>query len=159
MTTTKSYPLVFTFPDVIVGKGFVAAVEVHGRALLVEDPAAETWLYGVQPGGVAGGGGDSGIACREFKKGYLSVLFDLAEESATFDDFKKVVQEFFETVNVPNSAAWDEALVEIRKNSASVPGLPTVKAESHPPTIKIDRLSQETMRPTKNRFDEVLKAA
>lgn len=158
MTPGRTFPLVFTFPDTIVGEGFVAYVEITGRALLTEEDG-ETWLYGVQPGGVAGGGTNYTEACREFKNGYLSVLYDSAAESETFEAFSAQVREFFETVNEPNATAWESALEEVRKNSTSLPGFSSVPADSRPPAIKIVHLSQDKMRPTVNRFGDFSEAA
>lgn len=159
MTTPKAYPLVFTFPEVIVGTGFVARIELHGRALLVNEADGEVWLYGVQPGGFAGGGKDYAEACREFKKSYLSILFDIAAEASTFEDFRAQVHGIFDAVNRPNVAAWETALASVRSESTSIEGLPSVKAESRPPKLTVDCLEKPSMRPQVNQFDDVCKAA
>jgi hypothetical protein len=149
------YPLVFTFHEVIVGNGFVARIDLNGRALLAEDKDDGVWLYGVEPGSVAGGGSDYSAACREFKKSYLSVLFDQAQESPTFEEFKKEVEAFAIAVNGPNQDDWNAALREARKNPTDLDGFATVKAESRPPKVEVSRLEQRTMRPAVNQFDEV----
>ncbi len=154
MSTT--YPLVFTFHEVIVGNGFVAKIDLSGRAVLVEDKEeAGTWLYGVEPGAIAGGGTDYSAACREFKKSYLSVLFDLALETKTFDEFKKEVEAFTRAVNIPNQIAWETALKEVRKSGTGLDGFARVNAESHPPAVEVSQLDPQTMRPGVNKFDEV----
>lgn len=155
----KTYPLLFAFPDVIVGQGFVARVEVRGRAILSVEPDGDTWIYAVQPGSVAGGGKDWAMACREFKQSYLSVLFDIAAEATTYESFSAQVREFFETVNRPNATAWDAALSAVRDGTTSLEGFPSVKAESFVPTIEIARLEPQTMRPHVNQFDTVSEAA
>jgi hypothetical protein len=153
--SSKTYPLVFTFPEVIVGKGFVARVELHGQALLVDEGDGDNWIYGVQPGSVAGGGKDYTTACREFKKSYLSVLFDMALESSDYEQFKEEVEKLFATVNAPNRDAWDTALAGIRKTGSAPTGFGTVKAESRLPRLEIAKLDQRTMKPTINQFDAV----
>jgi hypothetical protein len=151
----KAFPLVFTFPELISGNGFVAKVEVHGRALLVDEGDGDLWIFGVQPGSVAGGGKDYSAACREFKKSYLSVLFDIASEAQTYDAFVAEVRSFFDAVNGPNGEQWTAALAEVRKGGVSLPGFGIVKAESRPPRIEVAKLEQRTMRPSLNQFDEV----
>lgn len=153
MPAPTTYALVFTFPEVIVGKGFTARVEVHGHAVLTQD--GDVWIYGVQPGAIAGGGKDYAEACREFKKGYLSVLFDMALEASTYDVFAADVRKFFSAVNEPNRTAWESSLISVRQNPSSLAGWATVKAEAHPPRLEIQKLDQRSMQPTINRFDKV----
>lgn len=155
MADTKSFPLVFTFPELISGEGFVATVEVHGRAVLIDEGDGDFWIFGVQPGGVAGGGKDYSEACREFKKSYLSVLFDIASEAKTYDAFVGEVRSFFDAVNDPNLGVWEGAVAEVRRGGVSLEGFGVVKAESRPPTLEIAKLEQRTMRPELNQFDEV----
>ena len=158
MPNAKSYPLVFAFHEVIVGKGFAARVELYGRALL-ESEDSGTWIYGVQPGAISGGGCDYQGACREFKKSFLSVAFDVAEEAASFDEFKAELRQSLWAVNEPNDVAWNDALSRVRRGKISLDGLPSVKAEAHEPRLEIELLRQETMSPQVNQFDELAKAA
>jgi len=161
VATSKTYPIVFAYPEVISGKGFMARVEIQGHALLVDKPG-DVWLYSVQPGVFAGGGTDFATASREFKKSYLSILFDIALEAPTFERFGKEVRAVFETVNEPNLMDWKAALAEVRKNTR-LPQFGTVQADLWPPKIQIKKLDVRTVRPGLNRFDTVaivqLKAA
>jgi hypothetical protein len=88
--SATTYPLVFSFRDAVSGNGFVAHVAVCGRVLLTDEGDGDIWMFGVQPGGVAGGGCNRSEAFREFKKSYLSVFFDIAAEAASFEDFEQV---------------------------------------------------------------------
>lgn len=111
MSTTL--PLVFGYRDLIEGDGFVAVVEVCGRAILVENEG-DVWMYGVNPGAVAGGGETRREALSDFRTGYQSVLFDLAECAANFGEFQHQVEAFFHQTNRPNEADWHSAVGDIR---------------------------------------------
>ncbi|HEX3901229.1 MAG TPA: hypothetical protein VH853_00160 [Polyangia bacterium] len=160
-STAKTYSLVFSFPDVIVGNGFTARVELKGHALFVQEGEESTWLYGVQPGAVAGGGKDWAEATRAFKENYLSVLFDIAIEAVDYEGFKSAVEAFFSEVNEPNQEEWARALDNVRRNPDQLAGHTTVKAEDHPPCLRVSMLDQRSMNPRVNQFDavEVARAA
>lgn len=100
----KNHPFVFAFRDNIIGNGYVANVSLDGRALMeVNDSVPgipDVWLYGVQPGGVASGGdiGDT-AAFAAFKKSYLGVLYDIAADARTFDEFNVEAIRFLNEIN------------------------------------------------------------
>jgi len=156
----KLYPLVFSFRDLIGGNGFVAAVSMDGRVLLAEEDD-DTWMFGVQPGGVAGGDRQRDVAFTEFKRNYLSVLFDIAAEAESFDAFSARINEFFAEVNVPNSDDWNAALAEVRRTNTnpSLPDLSTVKAESSPPKLVVEQVAPDKVKPNVNEFDQICEAA
>lgn len=157
MHTMKMFPLVTQFRDLIAGNGFLAHVLIDGRALLVIEDDGDNWVNGVQPGGVAGGASDASTALNEFKTRYQSVLFDIAGEAATFDDFKLQVQEFFDCIDATDEAAWTSALDTIRQTNASLSDLPTVKAETVPSRIQIALVVKA--QPALNELAQVLRAA
>ena len=117
------YPLLFGFRDVIAGSRFWAGVHIDGRALLVEEDDG-AWLYGVEPGSVAGYGATAQEAHQDFRAGYRSVLADLAEEAEDFAAFKALVQDFLSTVNRPNEAQWEEAVQLVRTGELNLEWLP-----------------------------------
>jgi len=152
------YPLLFSYRDLIAGNGFVAGVEMRGRVVLAqEDDGA--WMYGVQPGGIAGGNAQREVAYRRFKESYLSVLFDIAAEAKTFKQFEKAVREFFGEINEPNARDWQAALAEVRRRPTSLAGLPSLKAESQPPRLRVVLLAGHKTKPTANEFDVIAEAA
>ena len=53
------YPLLFGFRDLVAGNGFVAGVNLNGRALLADEGDGFV-MYGVNPGGIAAGGSNRG---------------------------------------------------------------------------------------------------
>src|SRR5688572_12198622 len=89
-----SCPLLFTFRDNVSGNGFFARVATHGRALAVRESDG-VWRYGVNPGGLAAGGKDESDAYLEFRREYTAILYDIATDAASFDDFRAEVQRFF----------------------------------------------------------------
>lgn len=155
----KSYPLVFSFRDPIVGKGFVAGVVVNGRAILTEEDDGDVWIFGVQPGGVAGGDRDKGAAFRQFKENYLSVLWDIASETRSFDAFKKEVEVFFAQTNKPNAQDWKGLHTLVKRGSISLPGLERIDANTRRPSLKVVLLDKNESKPAANRFDEIAQAA
>lgn len=157
MQTMKMFPIVFRFRDLIAGNGFLARVLVDGRALLTKEDDGDQWVYGVQPGAVAGGASDAATALNEFKTRYESVLFDIAGESATFDDFEREVRSFFDGVDETDEKEWTSALNEVRRTNASLDDLPTVRAESVPSRIEV--VLVEKVQPAMNELDQVARAA
>jgi hypothetical protein len=133
----KTYPLVLQLRDLIAGNGFLAHVQVDGRALLVTESDG-TWVYGVQPGALAGGAGDRAAALHDFRERYKSVLYDIAADSDTFEDFRAEVTAFFAQVDPEDNAVWCNALMEVYQTNATMSDLPTVKAESVPARIVIE---------------------
>jgi hypothetical protein len=155
----KLYPIVFSFRDPVVCNGFVAAVAMDGCALLSEEDDQEVWVYGVQPGGLAGGGAQRAVALNEFKKGYMSVLFDIASEATSFVEFKAAVTAFFSEVNEVNQAEWTRALEAVRKNNISLTDLQSVKAETRPPNLTVEEMPPARANSAVNQFDQYAEAA
>jgi hypothetical protein len=151
------FPLVFRFPDVIVGTGFVAGVIVEGRVLLTEEDG-EVWMYGVIPGGVVGGGRERAAAFREFKISYLSFLFDIASGAGSYEEFATAVRGFFEQVNHRTEELWCTALTDVRAGNAMASDLPTVVAEDQPPRLVVQSLETSRATPAINQFDQVAEA-
>ena len=154
----KSYPLVFSFPDTVAGDGYIARVTMSGRVLLTEEDDGDVWMFGVQPGGIAGGDSSREAAFAEFQTSYRTVLFDLAAEAKSFEEFKHSVTEFFRAVNEPNGEAWERALQEVRATRASLPGLST-QIDPAPPALSIENIAPESTKPAHNQFATFEKAA
>jgi len=123
------YPLLFGFRDLIAGNGFVAGVALNGRALIVDEDDG-FWMYGVNPGGLAAGGSTASEALSEFRKDYRLVLFDIATEAPSFEDFERQVTEFFNAVNKPTASEWEEAVAEVRSGKIDADWLPKRRAET-----------------------------
>lgn len=155
----KLYPLVFSFRDLIAGNGYVAVVSMDGRVVLSEEDNQEVWMFGVQPGGIAGGEWQRQAAFTEFKRSYLSVLFDIAAEARSFDEFKDRTTSFFNEVNEPNASDWEKALAEVRSANLSLTGLKPVKAGAKPPALTIEQVATVSVSSGVNEFDQISEAA
>lgn len=149
------YPLLFGLSDVIAGNGFFASVSVNGRALLV-DEGDGYWMYGVNPGALAGGGTTPGEAQLEFRQTYTTVLFDIAAEADSFEEFKAQVVQFFFVVDDVTAAEWEAAVEEVRQGRVDADWLPKRKAESKT-GVKVELLERAV--PTVNALDEAELAA
>jgi hypothetical protein len=156
--SATTYPLVFTFRDAVSGNGFVAYVAVCGRVLLTDEGDGDIWMFGVQPGGVAGGGRERSEAFHEFKKSYLSVFFDIAAEAASFEDFEKSAKLFFSEVNEPNLDVWAGSVAAVRAGKLSLSDLKAMNADSCPPKIEVRRIDTQA-NASDNSFDEIREAA
>jgi len=155
----KLYPLVFSFRDIIAGNGFVAIVAMDGRVVLAEEGAQDIWMFGVQPGGIAGGERQQALAFAEFKKSYLSVLFDVAAEALSFDEFKGKVTAFFSEINEPNLADWNRARAEVKNGTLSRADLAQVDADERSPSLTIEEMAPAKTSSTVNEFDQIAEAA
>jgi hypothetical protein len=156
--SATTYPLVFSFRDAIVGNGFVAGVSATGRVLLTNEGDGDIWMFGVQPGAIAGGGRERSEAFREFKKSYLSVYFDIASESTSYEEFERSVTQFFSDVNEPNFEAWTAAVKAVRSGELSLEDLKSTNADACLPGIAIKRIDTRASADD-NVFDEIRKAA
>ena len=146
----KHYPILFTFTDKVFGKGFLASVAVHGRALAAEEENG-WWMYGVEPGDLAAGGTTFNEAQCEFRKTFTAILFDIAEEAKDFKSFRAEVGRFFKGRNRPTEEEWQAAVLEVRAGkitaAAISEGLPTEPADS-PRSVEVELL--ESFKPKDN---------
>ncbi len=114
-----SFPLIFNFRDLIAGQGFVASITTRGRLVLAEE--AEGWtLYGVNPGGLAGGAEDRTAAFADFRGGYQSVLDDIAHEAKDFETFKASVERFVLDTNLDVGAEWERLRTLVRSGAINL---------------------------------------
>lgn len=124
------YPILFGFRDLVAGSGFVATIATEGRALLTDEGEEGFWMYGVNPGGIAGSGDTPVEAQSDFRQRYKSVLFDIARVSGDFSQFKATVERFFYEVNKPTAKEWDEAVQGVREGKVRADWMLTGKADA-----------------------------
>ncbi len=125
-----TYPILFTYRDVLAGNGFVAGVEIKGRYLMSEENG-EVWIDGVEPGGIGAGGSSDKEAAAAFRQMYQKVLFDIALEAKTFEEFKAEVEKFFRDVNDLISKEWWDAVKLVRKGKVTSSWLAQESADSN----------------------------
>jgi predicted RNase H-like HicB family nuclease len=129
-----AYPLIFTFGESVGAPRFMAGVSGSGRALMVQEGDGSWWLYGVEPGGIAGRGDSPQEAHLKFVEALKGVLLDIAADMSSFQAFEQQVQKFFKENDRKEEARWREALEAIRSGAlrpeAPFSGLPRQSAES-----------------------------
>jgi hypothetical protein len=131
------YPLLFTYRDTLFGKGFLVEVQAtNGRALCVRESDDDYWVYGINPGGMAAHGADPDAAHQSFRRTFSHILVDLANSSASFDEFQASVHRFFEDTNEGYEVDWRNAIQGVQRGDVSLEGIPTVPANS-PRTITV----------------------
>lgn len=152
-----SYPLMFTFHDAVSGKGFLSGVSVWGRALMCKEADGEWWIYGVHPGGMADKGGTPQEAFAKFRASYTTVLYDIAEESGSYEAFQKEVQRFYHECSPDGEAQWDNAVKALRsgeiKPEAPFSELPRRTPEERPlkvSFVRLDKMPSEEFSPESN---------
>jgi hypothetical protein len=128
-----SLPLLFSFRQLVSGDGFLAGVRMNGRALLEfeqVDDHEEAWISGVAPVGIAGGGNDRGVAFIEFRKSWMEVLFDLAAEADSIEDFREKCEGFLGATEDGMTKLWQDAVAVVRQGRYEDPALETGDADA-----------------------------
>jgi len=147
MTELKEHPLMITLKDAISGDGFLAGITLSGRALMRKEDDGKWWMYGVRPAGLAESGTTIEEAFLHLRERYREVLFDIAQESANFDEFRKEVEAFFyePDANGEDERLWENALAAIRTGEVEPPtafsGLEKKSPETTPTQITVELLT------------------
>jgi len=136
----EQYPILFGRHELIEGNGFIARVEVAGRALLSKEDG-EYWVEGVNPGGFAAKGTGQLEALAAFCVDFRLVLFDIAVDAADFDVFKLEVDKFFHATNLVALQEWEAAVAEVRKGRIDANWLDKRPADS-PLWVNVVQISQ-----------------
>ena len=116
----NNIPLFFRFEHIVFGRGFLADVRFLGRATCTREDGSEdgsAWMYGVNPGALAEEGNDMKSAVANFREALTGVLFDLAEGSGSFEEFRAAAQSFYEATDAESVAEWEEARQAIREGA------------------------------------------
>lgn len=108
-----SYPLLFTFRDVLDVRGDLVEVVFHGRMLAVAEPEG-WWMYGVIPGDLAESGTTSAEAQATFRKAFSEVLLDIAASAADVANFREEIHRWFGETNEPAQQDWFAAVEDVR---------------------------------------------
>ena len=148
----SAFPFFFTFSDKVEGNGFVADVRMMGTVLGMKEDDS-TWMYGVQPGGIAATGQNEDEAFSTFRRTYTSVLFDMAEEADDFSKFKRQVETFFNEICEETKREWDEAVEAVRRGDIESDGLEKKNADEHQPYVQVRTVKKPTAR--RNMLDEL----
>jgi hypothetical protein len=134
---SASLPLLFTYKSSIFGKGFIADIELCGR-FLGEIEADGIWVYGVNPGAFAIGAETFAAAGPATTKELSTYFADLAERTASFDDFAAEVKRFYNETDDAVTAEWTAAVAAVRSGALCGPaGLPAKSADAAVFGVKI----------------------
>lgn len=149
-------PLIFTYRDLVSGGGILAEVRVRGRALAVEEHDG-IWMYGVEPGDLAASGATIPEAHAAFRRSFTAVLFDIAEDASSFEDFAAQTRQFVNQANASVKAAWQEAVEAHRANrfvfGTAVQGMDELPADT-PVAIDILKKTQADFTTAFNELDQ-----
>lgn len=141
-TSGSHYPLLFAFHEAIVGRGFVAGVEVRGRAIAEQEGEGQWWVYGVNPGALAECGSGLHSAVENFRLRLKTALVDFAEEASDFQAFKQSATAFFATTDQDTEGEWEAARQAVRAGRIDLAELPKDRSE-RAPTIMVKELALE----------------
>lgn len=148
----SAFPFFFTFSDKVEGNGFMADVRMRGTVLGMKEEDS-TWMYGVQPGGIAATGENEDQAFSAFRRTYTSVLFEMAEEAGDFSTFKQQVEAFFKEICEETKREWDEAVEAVRRGEIEAEGLEKKNADEHQPYVQVKTVRKPTAQ--HNMLDEL----
>jgi len=115
------YPLVFSCVHLVRGEDFLARVAMNSRIFEVIETDG-IWMYGVNPGAIAGGGSDGTDAFRDFKKHLRAATQEMADDSGSFSTFKTKIEEFFNATAKPTEVEWNDAVQGVREGRITLPG-------------------------------------
>jgi len=117
--TSHAWPLFFKHHGTILGKGFLADIEIHGR-LLARPEADGVWIDGVSPGAIALGAATLNDTHVELRATLARVFVDFAEQTSGFEEFKARVEQFFNESDEESEQEWNSAVDAVR--AGRVPG-------------------------------------
>jgi predicted RNase H-like HicB family nuclease len=139
----KNHPILITLQDTISGEGFLAKITMSGRTLMRLEDDGKWWMYGVRPAAIAESGCTIEEAFLRFRQAHKEVLFDIAQDSKNFDEFRAEVERFFNEGDI-DEQAWENALKAVRDSNVAPPEpfskLPRQSPDSRPPRIEVERL-------------------
>ena len=156
------YPLIFSTKELVYGNGFLAEVEIRGRALGVDEGDGDWWFNGVEPGGLAEGGQSLNEAYHAFRDTLKEILVDIAYEVADFEAFERRVERFGQDVNRTNDADWWKCVEAVRKGELHAPAkdMREEKAEDEAQvTITAVDPAKNLLDPSRNELGELAAAA
>lgn len=149
-----TYPILFNVRDPVLGNGFVAGVEIAGRALMRKEEDGY-WIDGVFPGAVSAGGLSKDEALMRYRETYRTILYDYAAAAESFHDFKQAVERFFWEETPGEAAAWKEAADELRRDESRAGDWLPVTTRYGAPSIGIVQLDYKKLKPGENPEDHV----
>lgn len=156
MNKSIQYPLLYNYTDYIAGNGFLASVQLYGKALMVKE-YGEWWMYGVQPVAIADRGEIPEIASANFRERYKTVLFDFVDEASGYEGFKSETEKFFTHTEEEMNGSWEKAFKLIRSGKVKLEKpfsqLEKKKPEIQMPKIEVNKIMPEVLSSANNALD------
>ena len=126
-TRPEAWPLFFSYRSPIVGRGFLADVELLGRVLATVGD--DVWLDGVNPGAFAVEAASLDVAGAALRTALTNVFIDMAADADAVE-FEHRVVAFFNAQDDDTLDEWQEAVEAIRRGEHGAPELPRFAAET-----------------------------
>jgi hypothetical protein len=147
------YPVMFTVRDTVSGNGFLAGVTLTGRAIMSREEDGKWWVYGVRPAAIAESGETPQEAFMRFRNSYKNVLFDFAEGSDKYENFRESVEAFYHQPDQQEENRWLGAFRALRCGDVKAEPpffstLPKEDPDKRPTQIGVERLDKESTRYT-----------
>ena len=134
------YPIVYTYREVIVGNGYVAAVETTGRCLMEDFGNEDVWVTGVRPSGFSAGADNQQSASEAFQREHRVALLDVVHDAPDFDSFQAMVHDFHAQKSEVGEMEWWEAVHQVRAGTITSDWLQKVSANTEP-TLRVRCIS------------------
>ena len=150
------YPLLFRYKDYVAGSGFLACVEISGRALMIQEAGEddEWWMYGVRPSAIAENGKTPQETSFRFRERYKRVLYDFATDAADIDQLETEVREFFNDSEETIERQWTDAFRLIHEGDVEpeepFASLPKKSPEQNEPEISVVEIEPSKSSPSDN---------
>lgn len=158
MAVGRSFPLLFTFREVLLGNGALVEIKVsNGRALCVHEEDGY-WIYGVNPGGMAAYGADADGARAEFRSAFSGIMREIANECGSFASHVEAVNQFVADTNRGYEKDWHAAVQAVKHGGVKVDGLESLPAET-PMTVEVSIKPVDQIKTTDNEADFQLELA
>ena len=148
-TTAHAWPLLFEHHGTLLGKGFLADIEIHGR-VLARPEADGVWIDGVNPGAISLGAKTLNDTHTELRATLARVFVDFAEQTSSFEEFKARAEQFFHETDDETEHEWAAAVEAVRAGMVVGPdGIPSRDADAER-YIKVTQKTVEAVTPKDN---------
>lgn len=133
----KTYPMLYSLHELVVGKGYVAQIELHGTALATEEGPGEWWAYGINPGAIAASGETIREAFAALQVSFRGYLLDCAGDAPDFEALKVELERFFHETGPNSHHEWDQAVQAVRNGATIPPNLDKQPLATSPRGIRV----------------------
>ena len=144
-----AWPLIFFYRGTILGRGFLADINLQGRVLACPESDG-VWVYGVNPGAVAVSAPTLAGTNIELRETLTKLFVDFAQAAKTFDEFKAVVERFLQESDAASGQEWDAARAAVRAGELVAPKDLRKETESVPWFVNVTEKPIETVTPDDN---------